>query len=109
MAEAEIEKAQGEEKAEAAQVQATADFEVDEDNWDSWLFFLQVDTQWLYVSVQIGWRLVARRAGMNYTGVQSGAVMAGWPRKRWPRLFEDLRLIEEAVLKADAEQQAMAN
>ena len=85
---------------EAAQaLGATEDFEIHEDNWDSWLFFLTVQTQWIYAVSGLG----TQRAGLSYPGVESGARMAGLPRRQWPALFADLRVMEVAVLAVDAE------
>lgn len=85
---------------EAAQALGeTEDFEIHEDNWDSWLFFLTVQTQWIYAVSGLG----AQRAGMRYEGVESGARMAGLPRRQWPALFADVQVMERAVLAVDAE------
>jgi hypothetical protein len=101
MSEAEIEALQEKDREALAQAQEAADFDVYEDNEESWLFFLAVQTQWIYASGGMGWQ----RMGMNFTGVESGARMAGRPRSTWPALFADLRGIEHAVLQADAERQ----
>lgn len=86
---------------EAAQLSgASDDFEVYEDNWESWLFYLTVQTQWLYAAGGMG---PAQRVGLNYAGVESGARMSGQPRAKWPDLLGDLRVMELAVLHADAE------
>lgn len=94
--------------AQAKQLSANAAieepvFEVHEDVWESWLFFLTVQRQWLFVSVGGGFGIRALRHCMNWTGVESMARMSGTRRALWPQLFADLRVIEEAVMKADAE------
>ncbi|UUZ68077.1 DUF1799 domain-containing protein [Polaromonas sp. P2-4] len=87
-------------EAEAARQSGfSEDFEIYEDNWESWLFFVTVQTQWHYAARDMG----ARRVGLNYPGVESGARMAGKPRAKWPSLFADLQVMELAVLAADAE------
>lgn len=82
---------------------ADPECEVWEENWPSWLFFLKVQTQWIWTS---GMAVV--RMGLNYPAVESTLRMAGIPRRQWPALLDDLQVIEVAVLdgetKARAEQ-----
>lgn len=99
MSEADIEALQAQDREALEQSVADVDFEVHPDNWDSWLFFLTVQTQWLYAASAMG----AQRVGLSYAGVESGARMSGRPRHRWPALLADLKVIEVAVLQADAE------
>lgn len=83
----------------AAEKAAREDFEVHADNWEAWLFFLSVQTQWVFASNGMG----AQRAGLNYPGVESGARMQRIPMRRWPELFEAVHAVELAVLAADEE------
>lgn len=78
-------------------------FEVHEDCWDSWLFFLQVSRQWQFVPVSNGVSTGAVRQCLNWPGIESMARMSGKRRSLWPALFADLQEIEEAVLVSDAE------
>lgn len=80
-------------------------FAVEPDNWDNWLIFLAVSTQWVWVSSGM---TDAARAALNYPGVESGLRMMRIKRKRWPAVFADLRVIEQAVLVADNEMRARA-
>lgn len=86
--------------AQRAEAVAREEFEVHADNWDDWLFFLSVQTQWVYANTGMG----TQRAGLNYPGVESGARLQGIGRGRWPALFEAVHRVELAVLAADAEQ-----
>lgn len=86
-----------------AQVQAHSapeptDFEVHEDCWESVLFFLRVQTQWVCRGMD------GARAGLNYAGVEAAMRMDGVKRARQSALLDDLQLMERAVLKADGEQ-----
>lgn len=80
-------------------------FAVEPDNWDNWLIFLAVSTQWVFVGTGMGGLV---RAALNNPGVESGLRMMGIKRKRWPGVFADLRHIERAVLVADNEMRARA-
>lgn len=91
-------KAMLDQQASNAAAQSGQDFEIYDDNWDSWLFYLAVQTQWVYVS-----GMCVQRIGLNYMGVESAARMSAKPRSTWPALLADLQVIELAVLEADAE------
>lgn len=80
-------------------------FAVEPDNWDNWLIFLAVSTQWVWTSLGMAG---AARVALNLPGVESGLRMMGIKRKRWPAVFADLRVIEKAVLVADNEIRARA-
>ena len=89
---------QAEREAETARQAGIAeDFEIYEDNWDSWQFFLVVQTQWVFRGMS------GQRSGLNYAGVESGMRLSGLPRVRWPAVLTDLRTLEYGVLEADAE------
>lgn len=70
-------------------------FEVYEDNWEDWMFFLQVQTQWLYAGLD------GRRVCLNWAGIAAFATMAGLGRRRQARRAEAMGLIELAVLRED--------
>ena len=82
------------------------DFEVHEDCWPSVMFFLKVQTQWLWMvqsrPAGLGVMVWSVRAGLNYPAVESALRMEGVKRRKWAKLLADLRLIETAVLSADA-------
>jgi hypothetical protein len=100
---ADIEAEQQRQDAAALEIAKAAgyeeEFEVYEDNWDVWLFFLQVQTQWIYRFD--GMHSV--RSGLNNSAIESTLRMAGKARRTWPALLADLQVIELAVLAADRE------
>lgn len=79
-----------------------ADFEVHEDAWESWLFFLKVCRQWRYVAVSAGMGMTSVRHALDWCGIESVIRLSGIKRSRWAGLLDDLLVIEEAVLVADA-------
>lgn len=85
--------------AEAAPLEAV--FEVHEDAWESWLFFLTVSRQWVYLVMNNGMGSVAVRQCLNWPAIEAMARMSGVPRRQWPGLCADLLVIEEAVLVAE--------
>jgi hypothetical protein len=101
VSEADIEAAQAAEVTEAAPV--VDGFEVYEDCWESVLFFLAVQTQWVWSSGGMG---APQREGLSYPGVESAARLGGVRRALWPALFADLRVMELAVLNAQGEAEA---
>lgn len=90
-------------KAKTAADEEAEAFAVEPDNWDNWLIFLSVSTQWVWASFGMGG---AARVALNLPGVESGLRMQGIKRKRWPAVFADLRVIEQAVLVAENEMRA---
>ena len=78
-------------------------FEVHEDAWESWLFFLTVSRQWVYVVAGGGMGGAAVRQCLNWPAIEAMARMSGTPRRQWPGLCADLLVIEEAVLVAESE------
>ncbi|OGA98121.1 MAG: hypothetical protein A3E79_11730 [Burkholderiales bacterium RIFCSPHIGHO2_12_FULL_61_11] len=96
--EEDIEVALAQEEAEEAEESLEqVDFEVHEDGWESWLFFLKVQTQWVFRG------MAGDRAGLNNAAVEATMRMAGVKRARQSALLDDLQLMELAVLKADGE------
>lgn len=84
------------------------DFEVYEDCWRSVKLFQKVSSQWI-------WRVRSKphgfgtlvwsvRAGLNFPAVESALRMGGVRRSEWAQLFDDLVVMEQAVLVAEAEQ-----
>ncbi len=100
--EADIEAALAQE-AEAQEAQEPdEEFEVHEDNWQSLLFFLRVQTQWVYFGIG------GSRAGLNNTAVESTMRMARVKRVDQDALLDDLQVMEREILKSDAERAAKA-
>jgi hypothetical protein len=92
---------EAEQKANAAAAPPVdMDFEVYEDCWESVMFFLAVQTQWVWVG---GGMERPRREGLSYPGVESAARLGGVRRSLWPALFADLRVIELEVLAAQGD------
>jgi hypothetical protein len=84
-------------------VNTRADFEVHEDVWDSWLFFLRVRRQWRYVAVSAGMGVTSVRIGLDWPGIESLIRLSRVRSAQWEQLVDDLLLIEEAVLQVDGE------
>jgi hypothetical protein len=93
------------EQAKRAKDAPPADFDVHADCWESWLFFLKVSRQWLYVAVPQGFGTVLRRCSLNWPGIESVVRLGGVKRAKWAGLVDDLMVIEEAVLAAQAAEQ----
>ena len=83
------------------------DFEVYEDAWNSAWFFTQVCSQWHYTlrSEPAGFSVFmwSEPVGLNFSCVESAARMTGIRRSEWPALFQDLKVMEQAVLMDQAE------
>lgn len=73
-------------------------FEVWEENWATWLFFLDVSNQWFFVG------MAAQRMGLNWPAIEVVARALGWRRRRWRELMEALLVVEKAVLAAEQAQ-----
>lgn len=78
-------------------------FDVHEDAWESWTFFLKVNRQWVFVAVSAGMGVSSVRTGLNWPGIEAVIRLSGVKRGRWAGLVDDLMVIEEAVLEADSE------
>lgn len=86
------------------------DFEVWDENWDVWTFFLAVDTQWLTetlgeVAGKLGslqGRVFTRRTALSAVGVESSARLMGVSARRLRRYWPDLLVIQQAVVVAEA-------
>ena len=83
-------------------------YEVHADAWDSWLFFLKVQRQWVFVPVSAGMGVSSQRMSLNWNGVRALVLLSGVKRKRWEGLIDDLLVIEETVLKAEQDAHAEA-
>ena len=98
---ADIEAAQQEQAdAQDEEQQSEPEFEVYEDCWDSVMFFLRVQTQWLFRGFE------GQRGGLNNTAVESTMRMAGVEQGAQDALLEDLQVMEMAILRCDAERAA---
>lgn len=85
-------------RAERAPPAAQADdFEVHPDNWDTWLFFLSVQSQWTYAG------MAGTRMGLKWEGVEASARMRGVPRKKLAAFAVELVAIEREILKTERE------
>lgn len=78
-----------------AQKTAQVDFEIWQENWDSWIFFLQVSTQWIVAAGGMG--------GLFYVGLQRNCIesemnMRGIKKAQRLTLIDDLYIIEHAAL-----------
>lgn len=100
-----VEAAQARLDADEARQAEQDDFEVHADNWDAWMFFLSVQTQWVFASSGLG----AQRVAMHYPGVESAARMQGIARRLWPELFEAVHAVELTVLAVDAKRRKASN
>lgn len=81
---------------EPSAAQEDGAFEVYEDNWEDWMFFLRVQTQWGHAGLD------GRRVCLNWPGIAAFAAAVGVRHRRLARRCEALELIEKAVLSEDA-------
>jgi hypothetical protein len=70
-------------------------FLVEPDAWDSWLFFMSVQRQWVRVGLD------ARRDRMDWPAIHAVAQMQGLFQRRMAQLVADLLVIEREVLAED--------
>lgn len=82
---------------------APEEVEVWPENWDLWMFFLAVQTQWDYASAGLSG---AVKVAMNWTGVRSIALMRRVSEADQLRFAEGLTVIEQAVLDVERERAA---
>lgn len=86
----------------AAHASGAQDFEVYDDCWASVMFFQRVCSQWNYVVASkasgFGSFVFSVRAGLRYEAVEAAMRMLSVPRKARARLFEDLLVMEQAVV-----------
>lgn len=66
--------------------------EVWPDNWAVTQVFIDMDTQWRRAG------MAGERTGMDYAALPVVLGMHGIPKKKWPPLFDDLRVMEVAAL-----------
>lgn len=98
-------------EAVLAAEQVDEDFDVHADNLALVQVFCRISTQWDYlpltsgasagVATAIGSTLM--RVGFRYDGVRSALWFMGLPVRKQRALFDDLQVMEAAVLEADAE------
>lgn len=98
MSQADID-AQREKEKGSSNTAEKLDCEIHQDNWDSVMFFLKVQTQWVHASGGIG----AVRVGLNHPAVESNMRMRGIKRSQQQALMDDLLVMELAVLDVDSE------
>ena len=84
-------------RARVAAADQVADFEVWEDCWNAWLFFLSLRGQWQHAVGMAG----MARTGLPFDRVLSAMVMQPIARVARPQLYDDIKRMEEAVLMAD--------
>lgn len=77
------------------QKQTDHDFEVFEDNWESLIFFIELDTQWNIVSGMNGERVT----GLHYPSVESAMNIQQIPQENRQELFRDLKVMERSALE----------
>lgn len=75
------------------------DCELHADNWDSVMFFLKVQTQWLYASGGMG----MVRLGFNHPALETNMRVRGIKRAKQEALLDDMLVMELAVLEVDNE------
>lgn len=83
------------ERGDQAPDQEPDAFEVYEDNWEDWMFFLRVQTQWQHAGTD------GRRVCLNWAGIAAFACLARVRHRRLARHTEALGAIEMAVLHED--------
>lgn len=82
-------------KWEAARTPAPPDFEIHDDNWNSFQIFTGLKTQW---------NIVAGFDRPYYTGLDYSAIDAFFnllaiPKKQRPALLADIQIMEQAALE----------
>lgn len=61
--------------------------------------FISVVTNWIYAGMS------GARVGLNYQSVESALRMTNVPRSKWPEVFADIRVMEDAALAQMRENQ----
>jgi len=82
---------------------AEDDFEVHEDCWESWKFYLTVQRQWVYVAVSAGLGVTNVRRSLDWSGIRAVVLLKRIAPKRWEQLVDDLLVVEGAVLQVELE------
>lgn len=75
------------------------DFEVWADCWDAFEFFISLRGEWSYIA---GMATVAR-IGIPSDRIESAMTLKPVPRRRRPKLYADVKLMESAVVAFDRE------
>lgn len=86
--------------AEPDEVLDDDSFEVWDDNWESVMFFVGLETQWSYAAGGMG---KPRLIGLPSPCIESDMNMRQIARKARPALLADLRVMEKGALAAQAE------
>lgn len=82
---------------EAEDVQADYDVVLWPDTVESYLLFCDLDDQWLCSP--------AGFYGLSTPAIESAFRLKGIPRRRWPALFGDIKVMTAGALQAMAENQ----
>jgi hypothetical protein len=77
-------------------IAASAEFEVWPENWESFLFFTGLETQWRFIAGLSG----TVRTGLDYTAVLAEMQLKGMSVPDRIGLFADIKLMERAALEA---------
>lgn len=83
-----------EEVQEAQQGQTAGEFEVWEENWSHWCFFLTVQMRWVHAGMD------GAKVALDFPAVEVVAKALGFRGRAWSRLVEDLLVIELTALEA---------
>lgn len=98
------------ERGEFSQSSEPEDCDVYDDNWDSVMLFKDLATAWTLQTVlafgPMGGASKLIRTGLPPPNVESELRLQGFPRCRWKALRADLRTMEHAVLRGEAERRA---
>lgn len=75
-------------------------FEIWEDCWDAWMFFVSLSGQWSYAAVGMGGSF---RTGLPFDRVHAAMLMHPIKRGDRAQLFADIKVMEAGVRAADRE------
>lgn len=87
-------------RAQMAEANGLQDCEVWPENWRTWQFFQAVGSLWHRAGMD------GRRCALDWPGVEVVARARGLAGRAWRQLVDDLLLIQDTVLKVDAEKAA---
>lgn len=87
-------------RAQMAEANGLQDCEVWPENWRTWQFFLSVGSLWHRAGMD------GRRCALDWPGVEVVARARGLAGRAWRQLVDDLLLIQDTVLKVDADKAA---
>lgn len=59
-----------------------------------------VDSVNVFIAAATQWRVGMKGAtGLDYTALEATLRLTGLPRKDWPQVFDDIRIMEDEALK----------